>query len=170
MKTSLRGGINGIGPLNGQTRSVVHYVAGSDAPIVLPLEGSYKGTVLERFLADAMTEEAAREKRDPREIWYGLVNGMHRLTAIRELACEDPGRWGGFSWPVLMLKGGQNIEVLRRLARQQNRKQSSLFFVETTFYDLLRGLKEEDRYLQEKHGKKPTANEVATAYDGVAHQ
>ena len=149
----------------------VGIVAGSDAPIVIPLEGTLRRCLTEYFKTDKnMSEADAKEKAASRDHWYGVVDGMHRLLAIWELSDEDYDTWKGFSWPVTVLKGGHNVSVLKQLARQQNAKHSVECFVETTFYDTIRGLRDEaQRLSREANGKKPSAREVAEAFDGMPH-
>lgn len=104
-----------------------------------------------------MSEADAKEKAASQEQWYGVVDGMHRLLAIWELSDKDYDTWKGFSSPVTVLKGGLSVSVLKQLARQQNAKYSVECLVETTFYDTIRGLRDEAKRLsREANGKKPS--------------
>lgn len=117
-----------------------------------------------------MSESQAIEKAESRSVWYGVVDGMHRLTAILELMDECPDTWESFLWPVTILKGGHSMQVLKQLGRHQNRKHDSSFFIESTLYDTLFGLREEsDRLKSMSNGKQPTAKQIASAFDGCTH-
>lgn len=149
----------------------VGIVAGSDAPIVIPLSGTLRRFLVLHFKTDkGLTEREARERVASRELWYGVVDGMHRLLAIWEMMEDDYETWKGFSWPVTVLRGGHSIAILKQLARHQNAKHDAECYVETTFYDTLRGLRvEADRLTAEANGKKPTAREIAEEFDGMPH-
>ena len=157
------------------TDGVDGFVAGSDNAIVVELTGSLKRHVLDFFKSqtgsdgELLSESKAKEKVESRSVWYGVVDGMHRLTAIQELMQEIPERWDSFLWPVTILDGGQSIHVLKQLGRHQNRKHNSNFYIETTFYDMLYGMKEEAERLQSMSSRKPSAKQVAAAYDGSTH-
>ena len=117
--------------------------AGSDMPVLMPLTGTYRRYVIDHFKGKGLTETEAREKSRTRTQWYGVVDGMHRLVAILELIDELPAQWSGFSWSVTILSGGHNVQVLRQLARHQNGKHAPSYYIGTTFYDTLCGLREE---------------------------
>ena len=155
---------NGNGGLN--------YIAGSDTPIVVSLSGSFHHYISNYFQSECgLPESESNTKIKSRKDWYGVVDGMHRLKAITDLAAEYPDSWEGFLWPVTIIKGDCNIQVLKQLARQQNIKHSDAFYVESTFYDMLQGLRDEaDRLTTLRNGKRPVAKEVAAAYDGFGHQ
>ena len=146
----------------------IGFVAGPDAPLATPLTGTFSRYVAEYFVEEkGMTTEESIEHAASREIWYGVVDGMHRLVAILELIEEEPESWDGFNWTVTILKGGVSLQVLEQLARHQNLKHSQKCYVETTLYDSLRGLKDEsERLVRIKNGKRPSAKEIADAYDG----
>jgi len=145
--------------------------AGSDMPIVIPLTGVYRRQALDHFKGLGMTDTEAKEKLGARPVWYGVVDGTYRLIALRELIQEFPARWCGFSWPVTVLRGGHDIQVLKQLARQQNRRHAARFYVETTFFDTLRGLRDEAVRLRiQNNNKQPTARQVACAFDGSSHK
>jgi len=113
-----------------------------------------------------LSETEARGKAASRDRWYGVIDGLHRHVSVKELIQEDYDSWKGFSWPVVVLKGGHSISVLRQLARHQNEKHSEEFYIETTFYDALSGLQMEVRTLTAaSNGKRPTAKEVARHYE-----
>lgn len=61
----------------------VGIVAGSDAPIVIPLEGTLRRYLTEYFKIDKnMSEANAKEKAAAGDHWYCVVDGIHRLLAI----------------------------------------------------------------------------------------
>ena len=152
------------------------FIAGSDNGIVVELTGGLKRHVVDFFRSmkgsdgKPLSESQAVEKAEGRSVWYGVVDGMHRLTAILELMDESPDVWESFLWPVTILKGGHSLQVLKQLGRHQNRKHDASFFIESTLYDTLIGLREEsDRLRTMSNGKQPTAKQIASAYDGCTH-
>lgn len=155
----------------GGGRADMNYVAGSDSPIVVPLQGVLQHHILEHFTGFCkMSENDAKEKMKSRSTWFGVVDGMHRLAAIKELIHEQAEIWEQFLWPVTLLKGDCSIQVLRQLARQQNSKHNDAFYIEDTFFDVLKGLRDEADHLSGyRNGKKPLAKDVAVAYDGYSH-
>lgn len=152
------------------------FVAGSDNGIVVELTGGLKRHVVDYFRStkgaddQPISDSQAIQKAEDRSVWYGVVDGMHRLTAILELMNESPDIWESFLWPVTILKGGHSLQVLKQLGRQQNKKHDSSFYIESTLYDTLVGLREEsDRLKTMSNGKQPTAKQIASAYDGCPH-
>lgn len=154
-----------------------NYIAGSDSPIVISLSGTLKKYVIKHWKSQKhddgttiLTDAEAREKAECRSQWYGVVDGMHRQTAVSELMLEGHASWQSFTWPVTLLKGGHDIQILKQLARQQNLKHNETYYVESTFYDVLRGLRQESERLGALMNKKPSARQIAEAYDGCSHQ
>ena len=152
------------------------FVAGSDNAIVVELTGGLKRHVLDFFRSklgsdgEPISESQAAEKAEDRSVWYGVVDGMHRMTAIRELIDEDPEHWESFLWPVTILKGGHSLQTLKQLGRHQNKKHDASFYIESTFYDTLVGLRDEaDRLKTMSNGRAPSAKQIASAYDGCTH-
>ena len=158
-----------------ETNGIDGFISGSDNAIVVELTGSFQRHIIDFFKTirgpqgDFLSDSEAKEKSECRSVWYGVVDGMHRLTAIQELMDENPERWDSFMWPVTILKGGHSIQVLKQLGRHQNRKHDATLYVETTFYDILSGMKEEAHRMQSMTSKPPTAKQVAAAYDGCSH-
>ena len=140
----------------------------------MPLTGTHRHHLSSHFQNLGLCSDEAKEKINSRQEWYGIVDGVHRHTAIVELMNDENidvrSAWEKFKWPVTMLKGGFSLLTLKQLARSQNEKHSDCFYVEPTFYDVLSGLREEyDRLQSEKSAKKITIAEVAAAYDGASH-
>lgn len=146
------------------------FTAGSDVAIVMPLTGAHRHVLCSYWTGTGLSASEAREKMESRDQWFGVVDGMHRHSAILELIEKHPETWEGFRWPVTLLKGGVPLLTLKQLARVQNAKHSETCFVEPTLFDMLNGLREEhDRLKTERNSKKVTAADVAAAYDGSSH-
>lgn len=110
--------------------------------------------------------------------WYGIIDGCHSHEALKELRVELPHEWCKLKWYVTMVKGGHSLEKYRQLACMQNERKDSNYYIETTHYDLLRGLRIEYDRLQAKNNKMSSTRkninvkheEVDEAYDGGVHQ
>ena len=59
--------------------------ASSDTPVVIPLTGSMYHHVQEHFESLGLSSTEVEVKIKERELWYGIVDGMHRHRAIMEL-------------------------------------------------------------------------------------
>lgn len=155
---------------NGCMGESVNISAGSDAAIVIPLDGSHRHSI-RKYLKDlgiSGSEIDATMKSKP--AWYGIVDGEHRHMAITELIREIPAVWESFMWSVCVVQIGCSMERLRQLSRVQNAKHSEDAWIAVTLHDELSGYRMEfERLLKERNGKKPTAVDVATAYDGFTH-
>lgn len=68
---------------------------------------------------------------------------------------------------VTILEGGKSVHTYRQLARIQNSRHAEDFHVESTLFDMLKGLKDEARRLtREANRKKPTAVEIERIFGG----
>jgi len=118
-----------------------------------------------------LSEDQAVEKVGSRSDWFGVVDGMHWLMANTELMEEECEAWESFLWPVTVMRAEKDGDVLRQLARHQNRKHGPSLYIENTFFDALVGLrKESERLRSMMNGKKPTAKQFASACDGCSHK
>lgn len=73
-------------------------VAGSDAPIVILLTGTFRNSVIEYFKTEwHMSETEARvEAKSPCDL-YVVFADIHRHIAILDPIEGNKGRWRGFS-------------------------------------------------------------------------
>jgi len=69
-----------------------------------------------------MSDTEAKQKAVSRSVWYGVVDGMHRLLSITELIEENPSCWCGFSWPVTVTKGGHDFASPQEIGKAAESK------------------------------------------------
>lgn len=158
LKESFHGTIEGNGGVT----------SGGVIPTVVMLDGAYNSYPLEywkammkgRGLSNEESEKEASKIVGSQQVWYGVVDGAHRLRAIEELIREEPRRWSGFSWTVMVIKS-TDLSELRSFARNVNEKQKEEYVIVQTAYDTLRYLKDEiNKYIAE-HGSSPSAVQIA---------
>lgn len=138
---------------------VMGLVCGSDVAIVVPLTGTLKCYVRKHFESLDLDEGDLNTKIDAFDTWYGIVDGHHRHKAILRIIDAGNAGWDGFMLPVIILNGGSDLHRLKQLARSQNSRNSENYYVETTLYDLLCGLKDEyDRMSMSASPKKKKTN------------
>ena len=153
-------------------------VAGTDNAIVLQLGSETSYFVTDYLKNSGMSSLEASRRFEEVDIWYGVIDGNHSLLALKSIIEEKTPGWGNFQWYVTKLTGGHIIDEYRKLARMQNARHDRAYYVETTHYDLLKGLRlEYENILSKKlkvatNRRKPPKvghREVATAYDGAPH-
>lgn len=155
---------------NGEMLGEINVTAGSDAAIVIPLQGALRQHIRGHFRLQGIPEEEISCTIEKYQKWYGIVDGNYRHKAIIQLMKEEPSTWESFKWSVCIIKSGCSLDRLRQLARCQNAKHDDDAWIETTLYDTLKGLYDEFLRLQRRPQKaKTTAVEVAAAYDGMIH-
>jgi len=113
-----------------------------------------------------LEKEQVEQRVNERDKWYGIVDGQHSHAAIINLRNKYE-RWCGFLWFVCLLRGGHSIDRYRQLAQFQNARHDSRFFIETTFFDVIKNLKAEYKVLKSQ-GSKCTGLTVVKAYTGIA--
>ena len=109
-------------------------VAGGVIASAVPLKGDLFVHDISHFRQQGLSEHEAKRKSNSSNDWCGIVDGRYRYEVLKSLAEEDPNRFDGFSWTVILLKPAP-LEELRGIARSQNFKQMDLNFVEVTIYD-----------------------------------
>lgn len=139
---------------------------GGSMAYAIRLEGVYASYPLEYFRDKMGSEEDANKEVSKRELWYGIVDGEHRLTALQKLICKDPAKWAGFSWTVTILKTSASLAALRAFARACNQKNVDDFVVIPTQYDVLKNLKQDYTTLSAKLNRKAKPIELAIYYSG----
>ena len=118
-----------------------------------------------QFESLGLSDSEVTHRIKQREPWYGIIDGMHRHKVIMELREEKPDQWGCFEWFVTVVKGGSSLHHYKQLARLQNLKHNDDYYVESTFYDILVGLKEEELKLKQEGLKNPSGPRIAEAFE-----
>ena len=140
------------------------YIAGGSYPHLVVLEGALKIFVEDYFITEhEMTRERARRVYSSNDRWYGVVDGAHRIFALKELR-EDFEAWKSFRFTAVLITKAISIPQLRSLARALNRRQRADFNVASTFADRIVGLRREAAEIEKKSGKCPTNDQVAQQY------
>jgi len=139
---------------------------GTDAPCVVPLIGSLSSTVYEHLRSSGLSEHDAQAKMNSRDIWYGIVDGLHCNKAICWLINNRPS-WKEAQWFVTKLRGGFPVDRYRQLVRFQNTRHSAKYYVSLTLYGELNNLRLEYERLS---SAKPNVTNlcVAKTYFGQA--
>lgn len=172
LKASFQGKLHSPGPGSSGI------VAGTDTPIVVQLEGDQLEHVVTFFISKGLQHSEALERSTQRSVWYGVIDGCHSIESIHTLMKEQPRKWAGFLWFVTVVKAGFPMDRYRQLARMQNERHNSAYFIQTTTYDLLKGLRDEHDLIYNERLKKSATGargvnvkhqEVAHAYDGGEH-
>ena len=122
--------------------------------------------VQEHFESLGVSSSEVEVKIKERDLWYGIVDGMHRHRAIMELMEERSEEWGDFKWYVTILNGGHSLHAHKQLARVQNLKNSDDFYIKPTLYDLFKGLKVEEVKLRSERGRDPSGPTISNAFEG----
>lgn len=122
---------------------------GSDIPIVVELTGSLRHFIHKHFKDMGLSGLDLESRVNSRQKWYGIIDGQHSHEAIMRLRSRDE-KWAGFLWFVCLVRGGQSVDRYQQLARFQNARHNSSFFIESTFYDLISNLKQEYNKLKSK--------------------
>ena len=158
---------------HGVKRLMRSYLEGPAAltaqPLVVKLEGDrapriqeYLRRVLSGDVESQMAEEIGRY-----ESWYGVIDGMHRLTALQRLSKVD-SKFHGFMVSVRVVPGKITDREVSQAARANNDLNSSEHKVEGTIYDQLKGFHEEHNRLRALNGKALATHDVAEAYTGMS--
>ncbi len=137
---------------------------GSATSILVRLDGTLLVHAGEYFRKKGWSETKVKDKLNSRTAWYGIVDGEHSHSAILRLM-ETKKRWAGYKWFVTIIRGGFDIERYRQLARMQNERHSSRFFVELTFFDTLSNMRTEYEKLS-KTSSRVAGQDVVNAYCG----
>ena len=142
--------------------------AGSGTPLAVIVTEQYR-PFLRKYLAEkGFNEDELQTNMD--QTWYGIVDGIFRLFAIRRLEEEIPDTWGCFQeWSVMVLRSTPSIDRLRQMKRsfEENRRSANL--IDVTLYDEYRRMLDVYKSLKVSLGREPISYEVATAYDGNEH-
>lgn len=138
---------------------------GSDMPIVVELTGSLRNYLYLHFKAQGKSDEQIRSEIENRDKWYGIIDGQHCHEAILRLRALND-RWSGFMWFVCLVMGGHELKKYQQLARFQNARHDANFYIEITFYDIIKSLKDIYNGLKSR-GLPCTGPAVVTAYTGA---
>lgn len=122
---------------------------GTDIPIVVELTGSLRPCIYKHFEDLGLSGKELEDRVKSRSKWLGIIDGQHSHEAIMRLRSKHD-RWVGFLWFVCLVRGGQPVHRYQQLARFQNARHDSTFFVESTFFDLISNLKQEYKELKSK--------------------
>lgn len=72
----------------------MNYIALPDCTIVVILIGTFQHFLHDFFEREfKLSEPQFKEKVQSRTVWYGVVDGVHRLDTINELMVETPKVW-----------------------------------------------------------------------------
>ncbi len=140
---------------------------GSDIGMVVPLVGGLSQYVSEYFIEEGFRDEELQRKVKTRELWFGIVDGLHSHAALTFLK-KNYSKWSQFKWYVKCLNSGFSIEKYRQLGRVQNARHHKHFYIELTLFDVLYNLKLEHEKLK-REKRKCGGSETAHAYDGAQH-
>jgi len=127
---------------NGDRISGGGIACGSDTPIVVKLTGTLRNYFVEYFKSQGKSEYDAKQRFNSRKEWFGIIDGEHSFLAIIRLI-ESKKRWSGYSWFVTIVQYKFSIDKYGQLARMQNERHNSKFFVEYTFFDIISNLRTE---------------------------
>ena len=100
------------------------------------------------------------------EKWYGVIDGMHRLTALQRLMTTDAA-FKGFLVGVRVVADDITDREIVQAARANNDLTAAEHKVEGTTYDQIKGYYEEFKRIQSGTGTSPTPQAVAEAYTGM---
>lgn len=100
------------------------------------LDSAFSPT-FEEYLINArgMKKQDAIKKMKDVPVWYGIIDGAHRILVLFELSVEQPAKWSRFGFTGLVLKKPYRSSELRALARALNRCNWSEFIVQDSFAD-----------------------------------
>ncbi len=154
------------GKFKGESSNGGGISCGTGTPMVVPLTGSLLQYVYKHFKSEGFSEKEVKERVAERSVWYGIVDGGQSHEALIRLM-DKYKSWEDYEWYVTLVPSGYTLERYRQLARLQNERHDSKFFVEITFYDMISNMRiEYERLLQIKH--RVSGVDVANEYIGYS--
>lgn len=109
--------------------------AGVDAPLVVLITETYRPFLVKALRHKGFTEEEVQTELGDDKVWYGVVDGNFRLSAIRELMEEEPQISASFNCSVLLLKTTPPVERLKQMQRTHETTRRTENSIEATLYD-----------------------------------
>jgi len=122
--------------------------AAGNKAVVVKLEGAFCSYPRSYLIEErGMSIEESKKELAKFPVWFGIVDGLHRLLVIQRLMKKIPEQWAGFSWTVLCIRASP-LDQLRAYARARNALQEESYIIKTTVFDIMKSLYEDSNTLK----------------------
>lgn len=118
------------------------------------LNRSLKFEIERYFQSYGFSQMGLQTRIYSRRKWYRIGEGEHIYAAFTDLSEENPAKWDGFLFPVLLMRGGAIIQTFKELARSQDERYDNVYYMETKLFDRMYGRKKESDSMCKGQGRK----------------
>ena len=152
-------------------------VSGTGTIIVMPLQAGDEHLVEEYIQSQDPSAPVLTGSDIEMSELFAVVDGCHRISALMEIRQEHSEGWKDYMISCTCLRSRLPFERCMQLQRSQNQLLDEKYRIETTVFDLLKGLKDIYDRLNScgsvhHRGSRPVEvkhQEVAEIYDGAPH-